>query len=614
MYSPSYRQEHLDIDRNIFRLASLHSSTIGSREAIRHDLLFYEGGENQWIRDDLETLKDRGQLPITCNITASIIDSLSGVEIQSRFRAAVRSDSGKDNEEEYTKYVTQILYNIQEHQSIPYKGSLKFRDGLNCGIGWSNIYKENMGYRYEWVNPYNIIPDPDDLSPQYTEMKFVCRKWYLAPDVIKKTWKKATADVDLGSPDLYAGLISPELMDRSSPSGYSFYPSGGNNSRYLVVEVQKKVEERAYSGIDRKGYYFEVFDEDIALKIAESKSSVDEIKATRILRSMILGNTLLELSPLDPDIPNQKEFSYIPWVWGRGFETGIPYGLQKRMHSMARDCNARVTKAVYALNSSRVVFESNEFDDRRKEDIQKELRRLDSVVVLPKDSKYQIISNANLSEQQIGIAESFSSFFMQRMTGITDDSRGIQTNASSGIAQHIRQVNSVKNNVPFFDSFAQMKKREAEHLLSLIQSSYDTNLFSQILSSEGNDFMILNRTIETDDGEEIINDISNVPMSIYIEEVPDYRSSFEERKNNLEIFLGNPGAKDFVFSPTLMKEMGLFRGSAANDVADEMLQSMQQRAMMEQGGNPMAQPTPQNPPSPSQPTAISPYDLTNGGI
>lgn len=613
MYNTSYRQEQLDIDTQLFRFASLNPLTIAGRERIRHNLLFALGGKYQWLQDDLETLRDRGQLPITCNITSSFIKSLSGVEIQSRFRAAVRSDSGKEEEKALTAALTQVLFNFQEHESVPHKGSLKFRDGLNCGIGWSHIYKDDMRYRYERINPYNILPDPDDLSDQFTEMKFVCRKMFLAPDYIKKTWKRSAADIDLSDSNLYSGLLTPEMIDRSSPAGFSLYPSGGNNSRYLVVEVQKKIEEKAYSGIDRKGYYFEVFDEDTALKIADSKNNVKEINATRIMQSKLLGRHLLEHSPVGCDIPNRKEFDFIPWVFERGFD-GEFYGLQDDMHSMARDCNARITKAVYALNSSKLIYEGEDLEEgKTKFQIQQELKRLDSVIVLPKDSNYQIISNANLSEQQISIAREYWQFFLQRATGITDDSRGIETNASSGVAQKVRQVNSVKNNIFAFDSFAEMKKREAEHVLNLIQSSYDTNLFTQILSSEGNETMILNRTVETDDGEEIINDISNIPMSIYIEEVPEYRSSFEERQQNLKIFLASPNAKDFIFSPTLMEETGLFRGSEAEKVSEEMLRSLQQRMMMEQGGSPSM---PQNSQqiTPQQQLGMSPNDLINGEV
>ena len=77
---------------------------------------------------------------------------------------------------------------------------------------------------------------------------------------------------------------------------------------------------------------------------------------------------------------------------------------------------------------------------------------------MPKDSKFQFSSNAQLGEEQLKIVELYLKL-IQRVTGIHDEMLGIQTNATSGVAQNMRQVNSVRNNVFAFDNFSQMKKR-----------------------------------------------------------------------------------------------------------------------------------------------------------
>jgi len=606
----SSRQDALNKAQECFRVGNLHVSSQAFRETCREDFAFYEGGTGQWLADDLLVLKERGQLPITVNIIQGLIDALSGVEIQSRYRSACRSDSQREEDEKLAEALTHFLYHIQESNSIPHLGSLKFRDMLICGIGWSHLYKENGLYKYRHLHPYNIIPDPDDLSPQYTEMKYLCRKYWLRPDYIKKKWPQVSQDVDSYSPDIYQGMTSPELIDRDSNYTDPNFYTGISASRLLVVEVQNKVEHRAYSGIDKKGHYFETFDEETAEELANSTSDIEEKESSRIMRTLFMGNNLLEYSPLDPDFPNPKDFSYIPCVWKRSFRTGVPYGLLSSMKSIQRDCNVRVTKSVYLLNSSTLIFEGDGvLEGRDIESLREELRSPDSVLILPKDSKFEISSNAQMGEEQLKIIELYLNL-IQRVTGINDEMLGIQTNATSGVAQNIRQVNSVRNNVFAFDDFAEMKKREAKFMLDMIQSGYDENIAVQVLTDQQNYWLVLNLSHESDKGVEIYNDVRTLPLSLYIEEVPDYRSTSEERQAKLEALLNNQNAPLIAMSPTLLKDMGIREGEK---ISQEIREAMQQKMMMEQGIMQGGQNSQGQLPPPDQ-MPMSPDQIVQGGI
>lgn len=602
------RQNALEKAQQIVRSASLHSSTTLFQQNCRDDFLFYEG--NQWLASDLAILTERGQAEITANICQIFIDNLSGVEIQSRYRAACRSDSTVPEDDKLTEALTHALYNIQEHNSIPYQGSLKFRDDLICGIGWSYLYKEDGAYKYKYIHPSLVIPDPNDLSPQFTNMRFVIRKWYMSPDAIRKTWPKLTKNLDFENINLYDSLFSPELIDRDSNFTDINYFNGGTNSRYLIFEVQDKVEHKAYAGIDRKGRYFETFNEDEALEIVLSKKDIKEITATRNMRTLFMGDTLLEYGPCDPDIPNQKDFSYIPFVWKRQYLTGTPYGLLASMKSIQRDLNHRLAKQIYLLNSTQVFLEDEGFlEGNDIERMRQELKKRDGVILLPKDSKFQVNSSLNPSTDQLNLIK-FYMELLQRVIGVNDEMLGIQTNATSGIAQNIRQVNSVRNNVFAFDAFAEMKKREAEFMLNMFQSSYDKNMAIQILTPEQNEWIILNQTYETKDGTKIFNDIRNLPASIYIEEVPDYRSSHEETQAKLEALLNNPNANLIMLSPEMMKQLGI---RDAEKLSQQMRQAMQEQAMMQQGMMPPQGQMQGTSPSQNQ-QPMPPDQLIQGGM
>jgi hypothetical protein len=589
------KQEALRKAQECFRAANLHPSSMAFRLKCIDDQNFYDGTE-QWTARDLKMLQEREQLPITVNICKGYVDALSGVEIQSRYRTACRSDSHREQDDRLAEALTHWLFYIQEHQDLPYKGSLKFRDSLICGIGWSDLYKDGGAYYYDYVHPLNVIPDPDDLSPQYTAMKYVCRKRWMSPDMVKARWGRAVEGIDLTDPCFSTYGDSPELLDRSSaytdanaPSGAA--PLGEKQARVLVVEVQHKVPYKAYKGIDAEGRPFETFSLDTAEKLSASSPSparansrdIETVGSTRILRTLFLGDTLLEHAPLDFALPGSTDFTLIPIVFQRRFKTGVPYGLLESMKDIQRDCNVRVTKSVHALNSSQLVFEGNPMPGADLRRLKQELKSMDSVLILPKDSKYQLSSNSHLGEGQLKIVELYLNL-IQRVTGIHDDMLGMKTNATSGIAQNIRQVNSVRNNVFAFDNFAQMKKRESLFILGMLQSGDDENVAVQILTPEEHKTMVLNltRTIRSRGGKlekMILNNVRTLPLSLYIEEVPDYKSTFEEQRATFESLLSNAHAHWMMLSPELLRRLGV---RDPEKIAEEMRQALQEKGMMEQ--------------------------------
>ena len=575
------RQEALQKAQQYFQTANLHPSSQTFRAKCISDYGFYDGTD-QWDANDLNTLKERGQLPITVNICKGFIDNLSGVEIQSRYRTACRSDSYNEADDKLAEALTHLLLFVQENQEMPYQGSLKFRDSLICGVGWSHLCLDEGRVYYDYVHPFNIIPDPDDLSPQYTSMKYVCRKYWMRPDMVRAQWPQASQQIDFSEFPFYEGMFSPEMLDRNTTyTSYANFgtPLGVNQSRVLVVEVQYKVPHKYYHGLDSQGRPFETFDLETAEQLATSAKDIEEDKGERIMRTLFLDNTLLEHAPLDVSLPHQKDFSYIPIVFQRRFRTGVPYGLLESMKDIQRDCNVRVTKSVYAINASSVIFEGNPMPGRDIEGIRKELKSTDSVIVLPKDSKFQVLSNAQLGEGQLKIVELYLDL-MQRVTGIYDEMLGIPTNATSGVAQNIRQVNSVRNNVFAFDNFAAMKKREARFILDMIQTRGAENIAVEILNPEERELFILNLTREVKGKTEIFNDIRTLPVSLYIEEVPDYRSTFEEQKATFESLLSNAHAQWLMLSPELMRRLGVRN---PEKIAAEMRQALQEKTTMEQG-------------------------------
>jgi hypothetical protein len=573
--SPS-KQETLEFSRGCFRRGDSHSSTQEWRKRFTENQGIYDGS-GQWAEKDLLELEKIGQAPITVNVTQGFIDAISGIELQTRHRTACRSPEQKHDK--LAVGVTHLLYNFQEQQSVPFKATRKFRQMMIGGIGWSNIYNQDNTQYYEDVDAYNVIPDPDDLSPQLEDMKFVCRKRWMWPENIVKTWRHAKDYVDFSESYFSDDFSSPEIDDRSSGSTSLINYGGGNQSKRLVVEVQYKKPKKAYSGIGINGYTFETFDEDKAEALLNKSDKIIEIDSYQVIRTIFMDDVLLEHAPLNPNIPSLNDFTYIPVVWKREHKTGIFFGIVDSIKGIQTDLNVRISKGIHLINSSKTFIKGSLPPGMNSHTIREQLRRKDPVIILPAEAEVRVESNSPLGEEQFKIIEQELKL-MQRVTGVNDEMLGIQTNASSAVSQNVRQLSSMRKNMFAFDNFTYMKLRESKFLLKLIQGLGTENINVQILDQDQRENFVLNKTDKG--GKEILeNDVRTFPIDLYIEEVPDYQSSYEEQKELFQTLLSNPNALTLAQSPFLLKMMG-FRDTER--VAEEIKKAKQEMAMIEQGG------------------------------
>ena len=132
------------------------------------------------------------------------------------------------------------------------------------------------------------------------------------------------------------------------------------------------------------------------------------------------------------------------------------------------------------------------------------------------------------------------------------------------------------------------------------------NLAVELLSQEERTSIILNLSRIINGKPVIFNDIRSLPVSLYIEEVPDYQSSFAEQKATFESLLSHAHAQWLMLSPELLRRLGVRDPEA---ISKEMQAAMQQKTMMEQGvagrtapmGAPMQSQNKQSPSPPQNP-------------
>ncbi len=558
----------LETAKKIFEYVNAHPVSALFRAKAKEDYGFYDGTD-QWPAPILQDLMDRGQTPVTVNKVKNLINHMAGVEIQTRFRVAFRSHSEADAD--LAKAITHLSYAIQESQEMPYKASLKFKDALITGIGWSNLYQDPITQKigYDYVHPFNVFFDPDDLSPDFSEMSYVVRLRWLPKESAQSLWPrhKGYFNEMMGS-SLEGGNASDELSLRLNGVIESYVAGGASPaSRILIVEVQYKANKDAYLGVDEEGRSFETFNrqeaQDLSASASEKKDPdaeealpLQKKPATQILRTLFTGNLLLEHGPLHPPIPNLKDFSYIPLTWTRRTKDGLPEGWLSVMKDIQRESNYRRTKLVHNLNSFRAIIDGNVFPEKNPEEIRMLLKRPDAVLVKGGQGELLIESNQGLAHGQFEMLARGDKELYD-VTGISPDALGQPTNARSAVAMERRQINSVRSQVFAFDALRSMKKREARMLLNLLQNGGYEYLQAPILEGEEREVFLLNIVRDVNGKKVIFNDIRNLSLTLYVEEVPDFESAAEEQQEVFSALLGNANAPLIMQSPEFMKRLGI---------------------------------------------------------
>jgi hypothetical protein len=546
---------------------------------------FYDG-IGQYHPEILAILHGRNQAPVVVNKVRSMINQASGMEINTRGNIAFKPQSNKEEEKQLTKAMTHFAFAIQKNQNYPFKGSLRCRDALVCGLGWSRtVYQKNQ-FLYDYINPLNIIYDADDFSPQLENMKGLGYMHWMSPDEVKSVWPKYAKQIDgMCKYDfMNYGNFTSEYFNRTSSLIPLTYNMGGNGSPLQVNEMYKKEKRSYYCGIDKTGYYFETFDEEFAEKIADKKSEIEEEVGTRIMRTVFCNDILLDYGPLSPSLPNQKNFPLVPCVWLRRTSDAVPVGWMEDMKDLQRLLNYTKLKQVMSLNSVRARIDVNAVQGMSADEIKEQLQDPSGVLFTTGNGPVEIIPNTDISDSMVKASERLD-YELQQVSGMYSDSLGDTSNAQSGVAIKRRQIASSKNLAFGFDSFTYVKEREGQLLMDLMQGCGLENVMVNIVLDDDEKETFIMNVVRESDGQ-ILNDIRTLPADIYIEIVPDYDSSFEEQKATLETLLANPQAPLILQNPYLLKILLGERHADKISAAMQQLNQQQneQQAMLKGGG------------------------------
>ena len=578
----------------------MQKTTIGKQKALKDLQDYFEYAKNsvewqQWINQALinlnhyrgnqpldnamlKEMKEIGATPHVSNRIEKIIDLQVSLQIRSSKRVGCEATTDNHEHIKLAEDVKSLIYDIQTQNDHLYTSSQKFTSALITGLGASYFYYKNNRFFYENINPLEILWDPDDRSLKLDNSNFICRVHYKTALQLKNEYQDMAKEFD--------DMVSQNETNPSNQLAYSYpnsqygFAAGGvlaNNPHddgdwirgrsIKIVEVFYKKSAKYYEttilfpenptedSIPTE-QLFRTFDKDIA-KVKSANGKIETKQGTQIWHGVFSDQLLIYNKPVAEQIPNQKYLPITPVVLKRDYQ-GIPYGVVDNLIPLQKTRNYLWSTTMHYLDArTLMVSDEQQNTDKLREFLKDEMRSKNGVVFVKNPSELQVLDNENKLNHRMTLLESNSREF-ETQTGLYDELKGEQTNATSGVAIAQRANNSMNAQNALILAYENMIVSEGKIMLDTIQGfknfQYSFRFFANGKSSQ----------IVMDDTVSLLN------FEIYPDVSPNFLSSIQEEKANFADIMNGPNPALWLSSPLFLRQRG-FRENVAYELSEEYM-------------------------------------------
>lgn len=177
-----------------------------------------------------------------------------------------------------------------------------------------------------------------------------------------------------------------------------------------------------------------------------------------------------------------NRFPFTPlWCYRRDRDN-LPYGVVRQMRDPQMDVNKRASKALHILNTNKVIMDEGAVDDL--EQFKEEVSRPDAIIIKKQGKELTLNVERDLADAHMNLMGR-SIDMIQSMSGVTDESMGRTTNATSGKAIIARQDQGALATASIFDNLRFARQISGEKMLSLIEQFMDQPKQFRITNKRG---------------------------------------------------------------------------------------------------------------------------------
>lgn len=496
----------------------------------------------QWAEEDAATLSDRGQLPLVFNEVAPMCDWVIGTERRTRVDWKVMPRT--DDDIEMADVKTKVMKFHADVNKAPFARSRAFEDAVKAGIGWvddgvrDDPTAEILYSRYEdWRN---VLWDSSAQELDLSDARYLFR-WRWVDEDIACLMFPGRADRIKAAVENWAYHYDPMAEEETwvtptdgangtTRSG-SMYPLSagfseeGERRRVKLIECQYRMPVK--SKIINSGPLAGAFlaDGDRGLMEALGKHGGTVIDKV-VMRVHVAVFTETDLLAMGPSVFRHNRYSLTPiWCYRRSRDR-LPYGMIRRARDIQRDLNKRASKALWLLNTNQIHGEAGAFDDI--EEAREEAQMPDGVILGKKGYQWKVARDTDAATGQLQLM-AMDQQSIQRGIGVTDENRGLRTNATSEVAIRARvQQGTISTTLPF-DNLRYAVQTQGEKVLSLTEQFYSEQKVIRLSGAKNRLEWVRINTPETqpDGSVRYINDIT-ATMADFVVSEQDYAGTLRQ--------------------------------------------------------------------------------------
>lgn len=446
------------------------------------DVAFYDG--DQFTDDELAEYEARNQTPRVFNEIKPTVDWLLGGERRIRTDWAVLPRTEDDSEASIRK--SKLAKYIDDINNARWHRSEAYGDMTKNGEGWIAVeYLPNQDGDFQIMIQHEhwryILADSKSRRRDMTDMQYLWRVKVIDLNTLINHFPDKKSELINLSDDM--SVLEDELLDEAlvsvDPSdknrqirtgSLSFTQSAGDRDGVKVYEMWYRQSEKVKLLRGEGSFNNQPYDEkneDHQVLTQHYGFQVAEVTRQQMYCAMYTDDTVLyrQKSPYKHNrFPFVRRYAYLK------DREGTPYGVIRSVRDPQSDLNIRRNKALHMLSSVRVVMEKGAVEDRNA--LAEEVARWDGIIEYEFGKKLEIQEGSDRANQQLNVGEQNSAYIRQ-ISGVTGENRGMDTNATSGIAIQARQEQGTVISTVLTDMHSLGRKLEGELILSLIEQFYD---------------------------------------------------------------------------------------------------------------------------------------------
>jgi hypothetical protein len=458
------------------------------------------------------------------------------MEVQTRTKVAFRARSFDDGQKATAEALTDLAMFVEDKNQSTHILSQVGHDARVCGLGWHEFDVQDGVILEARANPLTVIPDLSDMTPGMSNQRYAGKVEWMTKEEAKLKFPDRKAEIDAASNWTFLKPFAGPAYERSALCN-GYYDD--SSQEIMVVEWFMREPCKYYEVIDTSDRLVNFFDKAEAYANARKRPGTRQKDVAvkhgfKVVIVYFTGEVLLGTLEDGYQLnPAKGLFLLTPVVCFRENNTGIPFGLVRNAKDPQRRYNKTKTRMTWLMATHQVIMEGDAADADK---VRKEAARPDGVLLKKSNKELSINRHETAISQHAAILES-DDRDIQVALGIFDESMGVETNASSGVAIQKRQLGSNRNMAMIIDNALAMKKRWAEKLLYLIQTVF-TDQTALWVTDDKNEVktLVLNqpqldsngKPAKDKNGNPIVTlDIRTGVYDVYVEEVPDVATQQE---------------------------------------------------------------------------------------